>query len=561
MMLRRFLVVCMLLLVGLSCPATVRAGLFEQLAVCPTASSLGSAVTAYPEGCGGLAVHFNPAHLATYDASRFDNALIFTINKREATFTQGIDPDTGEPWAPFGGWFNEGRDPLDGVQAEQQSGYMVIPIVDYEIPYLAGAGMGIVYKPPEPESRLTFGFGQYAPFAVGLKNHSGDPFSFMGRKAFFLRMVLAAPAVAYRLTDTISIGASVGLGVTLFSFQTNLRTPNTMVALTGALGESTEGLEIPVISELTFPPPWFGGGMDPYDKAAELELLVEDYFTTSYNLGFLWEPTTWFAFGACYQSESETTMEGDYKFTYGQRFQNTVAWLGRSPLTIITAAMFDLPYQAVPYQKGTATVTMTWPARLQLGIKLRPIKQLVFTCDAHWTDWEAWPALEVQFDQKIQLFRFARMLGYMNSPKTMSINLGLENTWHFSYGLEIRPIKRLALRLGYEPRPTSVQDDFFGPVPMSDMDIYSAGIGFVIEDHPKPKPKDLHELLKQIQHPTAIDLNVTLVQLEEKFVSFNESINFNSIDFTDIVYNPYAGLEMKQEMAVWVISLNQVFRW
>ena len=383
----------------------------------------------------------------------------------------------------------------------------------------------------------------------------------MGRKAFFLRMVLAAPAVAYKLTDTISIGASVGIGVTLFSFQTNLRTPNTMVALTGALGEATEGLEIPVISELTFPPPWFGGGMAPYDKAAELELLVEDYFTTSYNLGFLWEPTSWFAFGACYQSESETTMEGDYKFTYGQRFQNTVAWLGRSPLTIITAAMFDLPYQAAPYQKGTATVTMTWPARLQLGIKLKPIKQLVLTCDAHWTDWEAWKALEVQFDQKIQLFRFARMLGYMNSPKAMHIDLGLENTWHFSYGIEIRPIKRLALRLGYEPRPTSVKDEFFGPVPMSDMDIYSVGIGFTIEDHPKPKPGNFHELLKQIQHPTAIDLNVTLVQLKDKTVGFNESTNMNSIDFTDIVYNPYAGLEYEQEMSVWVISLNQVFKW
>jgi len=223
--------------------------------------------------------------------------------------------------------------------------------------------------------------------------------------------------------------------------------------------------------------------------------------------------------------------------------------------------MFDLPYQAVPHQKGTATVSMTWPARLQLGVKLKPIKQLVLTCDAHWTDWEAWPTLEIQFDQKIQLLRFARMLGYMNSPKAMVLNLGFENTWHFSYGIEIRPIKRLALRFGYEPRPTSVQDDLFGPVPMSDMDIYSVGIGFTIEDHPKPKPGNFHELLKQIQHPTAIDLNVTLVQLKDKTVGFNESTNMNSIDFTDIVYNPYAGLEYEQEMSVWVISLNQVFKW
>ena len=99
MLLRRFPAICLLLIAGLISPMPARAGLFEQLAVCPAASSLGSAVTAYPEGCGGLAVHFNPAHLATYEASRFDNALIFTINKREATYTQGIDPETGELWA------------------------------------------------------------------------------------------------------------------------------------------------------------------------------------------------------------------------------------------------------------------------------------------------------------------------------------------------------------------------------------------------------------------------------------------------------------------------------
>jgi hypothetical protein len=56
---------------------------------------------------------------------------------------------------------------LDGAEAEQQSGYMVIPFVDYEIPYLAGAGMGIVYKPPDPSSRLTFGSDSMRPLRWG----------------------------------------------------------------------------------------------------------------------------------------------------------------------------------------------------------------------------------------------------------------------------------------------------------------------------------------------------------------------------------------------------------
>ncbi len=557
---RRLYVALVFILLSCFYSTTARAGLIEQLAVGTSGMSLGNAVTAYPEGSGAMAVHYNPASLSAL-GTRFDNGLTFTVSKRTINYTQGIDPEVGGLWAPFGGWFNNGKDPLDGTEGKLQSGYMVIPIIDYEIPYLAGAAMGISYNPPGPKSNWTFGFGQYAPFAAGLKHHEDDPASYLGQYAFFLRMILAAPAVAYRLSETLSVGASVGLGVTLFSFGTNMRTPNTMVALTGALGESTEGLEIPILSELTLPPPWFNGGMTPYAKAGELDLMVEDYFTTSYNLGVLWEPTRWFAFGACYQSESDTTMEGDFKFSYGNEFQRTVAWLGRSPLTIIVSGMFDLPNKAVPNQKGTATVSMTWPSRLQLGIKLRPIKQVTFTCDANWTDWEAWPQLKIEFDQKIQLLRFARMLGYTGGPKTMIIDFGYENTWHFSYGLEIRPVDKLAIRLGYEPRPTSVPDDKFGPMPINDMEIFSAGIGLIVEDHPKPKPHGMHALLQQIQHPTAIDINVSYVNIHDKVVGFDESTNLNSTAFTDIVYNPYAGLIWEQEYSIWIFSLNQVFRW
>lgn len=541
-------------------PTNCIAGLIEQLAVSASAMSLGNAVTAYPGGSGALAVHYNPASLSRL-GTRFDSGLAFTVSERTVKFTQGIDPETGELWAPFGGWFNDGIDPIAGTKGEQQSGYMVIPFIDYEIPYLGGAAMGIAYQPPGLESNWTFGFGQYAPFAVGLKNHSGDPLAYLGQKAFFLRMVLAAPAVAYKLSDTVSVGASVGLGVTLFSFGSNMRTPNTMVALTGALGESTENLEIPVLSELTLPPPWFNGGMSPYEKAGSLEVLVEDYFTTSYNLGILWEPTPWFAFGACYQSESETTMEGDYKFIYGNEFRRTVDWLGRSPLTIITSAMFDLPNRSVPYQKGTATVSMTWPARIQFGVKIRPIKQVTFTCDANWTDWEAWPELKIDFDQQIQLFRFARLMGYQGGPKSMVVPWGYKNTWHLSYGLEIRPIDKIAFRLGYEPRPTSVPDAQFGAMSLNDLEIYSVGINIVVEDHPKPKPHGMHGLMKQIQHPTEIDISASYVLNKDKHVGFNESTNLNSTDFTKIVYNPYAGLEIDQEMSIWVLQLNQVFRW
>jgi len=552
------LVVMVMTVAGEVCPG--HAALYEQLVTSPLASSMGSAVTAYP--AGALTIHYNPAGLATIPGTRFDNGIGFVSTSREVSFHQADDPATGKPWAPFGGWFNKGIDPLDGAVDKQESGYMVIPYIDYAIPYLITPGMGISHKPADPRySRWTFGFGQFAPYGAGLKNAGSDPLALLGEKVFFIRMSFITPAIAYRVSDTLSVGAAVGIGPSLFSMTSWLRTPNDMGALTGALGESTEGLEIPIISELTFPPPWFNGGMTAYARHGYFELFVEDYFTTSYNLGVLWEPWDWFALGACYQSSSEANMEGDYKFTYGNEFRRTVDWFGRSPLTLVTAAMFDLPNKSVPYQKGTATFNLTWPQALHLGVKLKPVKQLTMTCDAHWTDWEVQDQWIMQFDQKIQLFRFARMLGYRYAPDEQVFNHGFKNTWHLSYGLEIKPTEKFALRLGYDPRPTSTVAEWYGLVPFPDLKIYTVGLCVVVDDKPKPKPKNMKEFEKQINHANEINLVVSYIKLEDKTTYSNTSRALNSTVFTDIVYNPYAGLDVSQKMHLWWFALNQVFRW
>jgi long-subunit fatty acid transport protein len=541
-------------------PSLLSAALYEQLVTSPMAASMGSAVTAYPPGA--MSVHYNPAGLATIPGTRFDNGIGYVNTFREVSYHQAIDPTTGKPWAPFGGWFNNGIDPLNGMKARQSSGYTVIPYIDLEIPYLVTPGMAISYKMPDPKySRWTFGYGQFATFGAGLKNSKGSPISFLGQKAFFIRMSFITPAIAYQLTDTVSIGAAAGIGPSVFMLETNMRTPNDMSALTGALGESTKGLEIPVVSELTLPPPWFNGGMTPYATHGHLKLMVEDYITTSYNLGMLWQPYDWFAFGACYQSESEANMEGDFKFTYGSEFRRTVDWFGRSPMTIITAAIFDLPNKSVPFQKGTATMDLIWPARVQLGIKLQPIKQLTMTCDANWTDWAAQKQWVFQFDQKIQLLRFARMLGYRYSPDTQVIVHEFKDTWHLTYGLEIKPVEKFYLRLGYDARPTSVQDNLFGSLPFPDLKIYTVGIGVVVDDKPKPSPKSMHELTQQINHANEIQIVVSYIKLADKTVKNNTSTNLNSTVFTNIVYNPYAGLDWHQEMHLWWFAVNQVFKW
>ena len=118
----------------------------------------------------------------------------------------------------------------------------------------------------------------------------------------------------------------------------------------------------------------------------------------------------------------------------------------------------------------------------------------------------------------------------------------------------------LALRLGYEARPTSVRDYYFGPVPMPDMKIYSIGLGLTLDDIRKKKPKDAMEFQHQLLTPVSVDVGFTYLTSEYDLPN-NTSKNFNSTNFTIPVYNPYSGLDYHQEIVSYVISINANFKW
>ena len=156
----------------------------------------------------------------------------------------------------------------------------------------------------------------------------------------------AGPAIACKVTDTFSAGVSVGLGQSGTGCRgLHVRAPNDIVALIDILGEVTEGIGIPVVSELTLPSPWFGGGLPTYGSLASVDFDVRDDFTTSFNVGFLWEPRDWFSFGACYQSAARAKLRGHYNFKYSEDWKDFVNWFGSSPTTAIVAGVLDLPYQ------------------------------------------------------------------------------------------------------------------------------------------------------------------------------------------------------------------------
>jgi len=346
-----------LLLLLLLVPRDGAAALFEQLAIETRAGSLGNAVTADPQG--PLSAHYNPAGLDRVRGTEFTMGIFYipTLNV-QGKFTQGTDPQTGKLWAPFGGWFNNGIDPAAG------HGSSTTPSAELPhlgaLPMLAAPNLGIGYH--SKNSPFAFGFAVYAPFGAGMEHtEADDPYRFLGKRMSVLRLTMA-PTISYRVSKSLSVGASFGLGMAYMGFDTRMRAPNDMVALTGVLGDVTTGLEIPIFSELLLPPPWFGGGLNPYEEMGGLKFFAEDNLNTSFNIGWLWEPVSWFSFGGVYQSETKADMQGKYTFDFTKRMQNTINWLGSSPTTIIAAAVLDLPTYCPPRGAGEH-VHRSCPAR------------------------------------------------------------------------------------------------------------------------------------------------------------------------------------------------------
>jgi hypothetical protein len=210
------------------------------------------------------------------------------------------------------------------------------------------------------------------------------------------------------------------------------------------------------------------------------------------------------------------------------------------------------------------SISVVYPERVQLGVKLQPHRRIKFLVDANWTNWEAWKSVEVVFDRDMPLLQMGRLMGYTGGNRKLIMENHFKNTWHLSYGLELEPFHPVTLRLGYDHRPTSVTDNSFGPVPLADMDLYSIGIGIdqrsSVPDRKIKGITDIKGIMHQMLTPDYLDLSFTYMT-SEYHVNFNQSKLFNSTNFTDIIYNPFAGLTYDMKITSYIVSLKQTWLW
>ncbi|WP_300673957.1 outer membrane protein transport protein [Desulfoluna sp.] len=549
-----------LLLAGMLCsmilafimPRLAVAAFNEQVATDAVALSLANTVTADPPGV--MSIHYNPAGLSLLpEGQTFSNSLVLAHIVRTGRFN--ADPEwpgmMNGQWGPDDTKWPEGYpnaddpnsdhggpDPLDDTEGTNSADQMYLPFIGpLQVPVMPSPNLGIATR--KPDSRLTFAIANYVPYGAGfVHGDEDDPYRFSAKSVYTQHMVYAAPSAALRVSDTLSLGVSVGFAQRALGVEVDLRTPNELVALTRVLGDATKDLEIPVVSEQTLPPPWLGGGLGPYEHVLTLDMEARDDFVPSFNLGLLWRPKDWFSFGLCYQSESVAELTGDYTWTYSDQFQKHVDWNGQTEMTLQGAGMLDLPFIPVDTQKGTVTATQTFPMRVQTGIMIKPFRRLKLLADLHWANWSVVEEDRFTFDQRIQILRIAKLLGYPHGDNDFVVERNMRDTWHWSAALEYQATDSLALRLGYERRPTSMNDDqmdalYFLP----DATLYGAGVGLKL--------------------PKGIKLNLTLgLLLADKLnVPNNESTNLNSTDFTKIG-NHYAGLDYEQDAAIYMAGFS-----
>ncbi len=508
------------LLAGAAAPT--HAALTENLAVSPVAMSMGNAVTADPPGLDSI--HFNPAGLARIKSDTRSDTLFGAALRVTANFHQ---PDGFD----VGGYT---EDPLAGTHSDHNRQAIFIPIAGVaspRLPVAVAAGLGLAWH--ADGSPWTFATATYVPQAVGIDRtkNPDDPARFDGKQVVIQRLVYLSPSVGYQFNDKFSVGLAIPIAHQGFALDTEMRFPNKLLGIIGKLQDAWCGNNGNPLDTLGF-----GlcgtdangnqsGRLRPFNSVGEMRFAATSPADITFNLGALWQPAESIGLGAVYQSGSKTVMTGNYNFHANPMLPEFVRHMYSSLFGPIVAATFGFPTSIPTDQGGDFTMVLPYPAHWQFGLKLKPVTGVQFNVDAGWTDWSKWDKLTFQFDQQVNLLDMARLFGQADSSKLV-IPRGYRSVWSYGFGTQIDVWDGVKLRLGYEPRKSSVpanKIDLIAPLP--DVNVKSVGLSYQMHDGMK--------------------LEAAASYARGRYnVPAGTDCNLNCDNFFNVIYNPYAGLDV-----------------
>ena len=509
----------------------------------PKALALGNAVTADPPGID--AIHFNPAGLARLSGRQFEIKGIAGDMSLEAEFQAG--PELQYAFDQFPDSLS---DPLVNGQKSELSGTSVmLPFFGLtEIPVLAAATGGVSY---EVEDRnMVLATGVFAPMLLGLKREPDDPGVFSGEEVGITRLTYFSPSVGYRVSDTFYVGAALNFSYVGVGLNFDNRQPNFILGAfdtlqQGGCFDGSGNVNSNPLNDIICT-----GSLSPFQTMTFIESEFERGLSTTFNVGVLWEMEPWLTLGMTYMSGARDKINGDVRIEYSQGLQGFVNNLAQDP-TLIGLIARGVGLDQISVDE-TASMVLEYPQHFSMGASIKVTPRFKTNIDVKWTDTAVWNEWDNQLESPVPILGVLGSIvesldqgttGGAIGADGLLLPRGYESVWTWAIGLEYQYTDRLAFRLGYEPRGSSIPEnkrDLF--VPIGETQLYSTGFSF------------------HWSKDTFIDGALGYVHSEQNIAS-NGSTNATSTAIDNFIYNPYAGYNMKTELSVIVgeISIRSTF--
>lgn len=550
-----------LTLILLMIPSFAFAQLSQNLFIDTKAMSLGNAVTADPVGI--MNIHFNPAGLTKLEGRQLEIQVMNIMLSAEATFALPEDAQAScgkdlldicqDPTIPR--YKDSNGNTIYGVGKSKTSAAAFLPgigIMPADLPVSPLPKGGVSINPVG--SKFTFANAAYIPMAAGFAKDDDDPGRYQAKQVALQRFAYLSPSFGYKVSDTLSIGAGFIFSHQAVAVKQDIRAPSVLIGVLGELqkafgcfnedGSPTGNDPLAPIITLC------GGKIGPYEEVGELTMITEESLSPSFNLGLLWEPTDWFAFGMGYQGGAKSRLKGTFDVKYSNDFSSFFRHFRGSIVGAIAGPMFGLPI-GLEREKGNVSVELNYPQHFRTGIKLRAFDRIQLNVDAGWTDLDKWDALQFEFDRSVSFLSAAKtMAPGLVTDTSLKQEMNYKSVWSFAFGLAYDLNSRTQLRMGFEPRATSIPEDSRSvQAPLGKANLYSVGVGY------------------QWDMDTTIDLSLSFLQSKEdiyadpvsasssnSFPTSSNAINRNCL--TCSVSNPYPGLDVHTKLTIGALGFT-----
>lgn len=532
------------------------AQLATNLTIDPSALSLGNAVTADPTGLS--AISYNPAALTKikgrrsellFFGAKFDLQAKFKAPANYEVFGFSDDPvvcdqpeldDTG---ARTGGCvqFVDRSSELEGVA-------LYIPVLDdiMKLPMTAlpptPTSLSFAVKPPN--SKFTFANSFYMPLLAGFYRKEDDPSRFLGKEVALERITYLSPTIAYKYNDEWSFGLTFNFSYQAIALNTDFRVPNELLGFLRIMDESLcapfsgETQQNPIADLFLVGLCNADQGLGPFKPLANLEVVMDQSLSPSFNFGVLWQPKPTFAWGFVYQSQSRMKLSGEFSINYDEATYQTFNSIASASTGQILLAVLGLPLGIDRVEEGNATMNLVYPQHIQTGIKYYPHPKWSIALDVGWTDYDQWSELEFRMDRPLAVLQLARILSPNATSASLSFPLGYESVWGWGVGVEYFATSRLSYRFGYEDRRSAIPDDRRSTlVPINAADLVGFGISY------------------QWDKESTIDFSFAVLVSSDD-IPADTSCNLNCEGLDNLIYNPYAGLDVETDTTITIFGFN-----